>query len=98
MTHLADLASSELLAPARSGPLVGDAGLLERLLDGTGASSAGELGDGVRGKDEVAVGEGLAGDTGAVDERTVVVNDLGNDRKLAGRGAVVDKDNTANLL
>lgn len=47
----------------------------------------------------MAVGELLAGDTsrGAVNEGAVVVNDLGNDGELAGRGTVVDEDDTADL-
>lgn len=47
----------------------------------------------------MAVGEGLAGDRGggAVNEGTVVVDDLDNDGELAGRGAVVDENDTADL-
>lgn len=99
ITHLASLTSSELLGPGGRSPLVLNARLLESLLDGTRAGTAGELGEGVRGEDEVAVGELLAGDasSGAVNEGAVVVDDLGNDGKLAGRGTVVDEDDTADL-
>lgn len=99
MTHLANLAGGELLGPGRSLPLLRDTRLLESLLDGTRTGGAGELGEGVGGEDEVAVGEGLAGDRGggALNESAVVVDDLDDHGELAGRGAVVDKNDTADL-
>lgn len=98
-THLASLTGSELLGPGGRSPLVLNTRLLESLLDGTGTGGAGKLGEGVGGEDEVAVGELLAGDasSGAVNEGAVVVDDLGDDGELAGRGTVVDEDDTADL-
>lgn len=61
----------ELLGPSTLLPLLHDTGLLHGLLDRSCTSASGQLGECVGCEDEVAVGEGLAGDGsgGAVDER-----------------------------
>jgi hypothetical protein len=65
----------ELLGPRRAGPLFGDVGLFESLLDSTGTGSSGERREGVRSKDHVSVREGLSGNAsgGTVDQS---LNDL----------------------
>lgn len=63
-THLSDLPGGELLGPSAGLPLLQNTGLLERLLDSAGSGTTGELGDGVRGEDEVSVSELLTGDRG----------------------------------
>lgn len=69
-THLPDLPGSQLLGPSALLPLLQNTGLLNGLLEGTGADSAGKRGDGVGSKDEVSVRKLLAGDRcgGAVNE------------------------------
>jgi hypothetical protein len=64
------LLSGALVGPSRLGPLGLNLGRVPDLLDGRGTGGAGELLEDVRGENEAAVGEGLAGDTGrgAVDE------------------------------
>ena len=64
------LGSLALLSPRGLLPLGNNLGRVEDLLDGRSTRGAGELLEDVRGEDEAAVGEGLAGDTsrGTVDE------------------------------
>lgn len=58
------LPGGELLGPRRSRPLGGDLGLLKGLPDDTGTGGSGEGSDGVRGEDDVTVGDGLTRDRG----------------------------------
>jgi hypothetical protein len=64
------------LGPRRLVPLGDNLGSVEHLLDGRSTRGAGELLEDVRGEDEAAVGEGLAGDTsrGTINESLYFVH------------------------
>lgn len=74
----ASLDGSALLGPARGGPLLGDTSLVEELLDGGRASTAGKTGHSELGEREVLEGEHLAGDTGGggVDDGLVMSEEV----------------------
>lgn len=75
-TYLAGSPGGELLGPRARLPLLLNTSLLECLLDGSGSGASGQRGDGVRGEDEVSVGDLLTGDRGgrAVDQCLGIVS------------------------
>lgn len=89
----------DLLGPGGVGPLFVNLGGGPLLSDGGGASTSWNVGDDVRSKDDVAEGDTLTGDTSgwAVDEHSLLVDDLDNSGELTGVSTLSDEDNTAEL-